>query len=67
MFRLESKSSAGFRMQPYPWAADLFWPGHLHGTGCFSARAMDTGFPIVLWCLSLGLGYAVTPPFLAGV
>ena len=31
-------------------------PGHLHGTGCLSARAMDTGFPTVAWRLYLGLG-----------
>ena len=65
--RLESQSSAGLRMQPYPQSLDLFWASHLHGTGCLSARAMDTGFPIVVWCLCLGLGSAVTPPFLAGV
>ena len=35
-----------------------FWPGHLHGTGCLSARAMDTGFPTVVWCLYLSLGCA---------
>ena len=28
---------------------------------------MDTGFPIVVWCLCFGLGSAVTLPFLAGV
>ena len=61
------KSSAGLRMQPYPRAPDQVWPGHLHGTGCPSARAMDTGFPIVVWCLCLGLGSAPTPPFLARV
>ena len=59
-------------MQPYPLAPDLVWPGHLHGTGCLSARAMDTGFPTVLWRLCLGPGCAsvwvsVTPPALAGV
>ena len=70
--RLESQSSAGLRMQPYPPAPDLVWPGHLHGTGCLSARAMDTGFPTVLWrlCLSPGCAWArvsVPPPTLAGV
>ena len=54
--RLESQSSAGLRMQPYPRSPDLVWPGHLHGTGCLSARAMDTGFPTVAWRLCLGLG-----------
>ena len=38
-------------MQFYPRAPDLFWPGHLHGTGCVSARPMDTDFPTVVWCL----------------
>ena len=28
---------------------------------------MDTGFPTVVWCLCLGLGFAVTPPIVAGV
>ena len=32
-------------MQPYPRSPDLVWPGHLHGTGCLSARAVGTGFP----------------------
>ena len=54
--RLESQSSAGLRMQPYPRSLDLVWPGHLHGTGCLSARAMDTGFPTVAWRLRFGLG-----------
>ena len=59
-------------MQPYPRAPDLVWPGHLHGTGCLSARAMDTGFPTVMWRLCFGLVGAcvwvpVTPPALAGV
>ena len=43
-------------MQPYPRSPDLVWPGHLHGTGCLSARAMDTGFPTVVRRLCLGLG-----------
>ena len=43
-------------MQPYPRAPDLVWPGHLHGTGCLSAPAMDTGLPSVVWLLCLGLG-----------
>ena len=43
-------------MQPYPRSPDLVWPGELHGTGCLSARAMDTGFPTVAWRLCLGLG-----------
>ena len=43
-------------MQPYPRAPDLVWPGDLHGTGCLSARATDTGFPTVVWFLCLGPG-----------
>ena len=54
--RLESQSSAGLRMQPYPRAPDLVWPGHLHGTGCLSARAVGTGFPTVGLRLWLGPG-----------
>ena len=59
-------------MQPYPRAPELFWPGHLHGTGCLSARAMETWFPTVVWPFCLGPGCAwarvsVTPPTLAGV
>ena len=65
--RLESQSSAGLRMQPCPLSPVLVWPGHLHGTGCLSAEAMDTGFPTFEWHLCLGLGSAVTPPILAGV
>ena len=64
---LESQSSAGLRMQPYPWTLDLVWLGHLHGTGCLSARAMDTGLPTVVWRLCLGLSFAVTLPLLAGI
>ena len=70
--RLESQSSAGLRMQPYTRSPDLIWPGHLHRRGCLSARAMDTGFPTVVWRLCLGPGCAwvwvsVTLPALAGV
>ena len=65
--RLESQSSAGLRMQPYPRSPDLVWPGHLHGTGCLSARAMDTGLLTVVWCLCVGLGFGCAPPLLAGV
>ena len=48
-------------MQPYTRSPDLVWPGHLHGTGCLSARAMDAGFPTVVCCLCLGLGCAWAP------
>ena len=59
-------------MQPYPWSPDLVCPGHLHGTGCLSARAVGTGFPTVVWRLCLGpvCGWVLvllTPPVLAGV
>ena len=43
-------------MQPYPRSLDLVWPGHLHGTGCLSARAVGTGFPTVGLRLCLGPG-----------
>ena len=43
-------------MQPYPRAPYLVWPGHMHGTGCLIARAMDTGFPTVVLCLCFGPG-----------
>ena len=39
-------------MQTYPRSPDLVWPGHLHGSGCLSARAVGTWFPTVglrLW------------------
>ena len=65
--RLQSQNSAGVRMQPYPRALDLVWPGHLHGTGPLSARAMDTGFHTVVWRLCLGLSFALTPPILARI
>ena len=54
-------------MQPWPRSADLVWPGHLHGTGCLNVRAMDTGFPTVVWRACCGLGFAVTLLFLASV
>ena len=59
-------------MQPYARAPDLVWPGHLHGTGCLSARAVGTGFPTVVWRLCLGpvggwVRVLLTPPVLAGV
>ena len=59
-------------MQPYPRSPDLVWPGHLHGTGCLSARAVGTGFPTVVWRLCLGpvggwVWVLLTPPVLAGV
>ena len=41
-------------MQPYPRSPDLVWLGHLHGTGCLSARAVGTGFPTVVRRLCLG-------------
>ena len=54
--RLKSQRSAGLRMQPYPRSPDLLWPGHLHGSGCLSARAVGTGFPTVGLRLWLGPG-----------
>ena len=59
-------------MKPYPRSPDLVWPGHLHGTGCLSARAVGTGFPTVVrrWCLGPVGGWVwvlLTPPVLAGV
>ena len=59
-------------MQPYPRAPDLVSPGHLHGTGCLSARAVGTGFATVVWRLCLGpvggwVRVLLTPPVLAGV
>ena len=54
-------------MQPYPPAPDLFWPGHLHGTGCLSVRAMDTWFATVVRRAYLGWGLAVFWPFLVEV
>ena len=59
-------------MQPYPRSPDLVWPGHLHGTGCLSARAVGTGVPTVVrrLCLGTGCGWVwvlLTPPVLAGV
>ena len=59
-------------MQPYPRSPDLAWPGHLHGTGCLSARAVGTGFPTVVRRLCLGpvcgwVWVLLTQPVLAGV
>ena len=66
------KSSAGLRMQPYPRSPDLVWPGHLHGTGCLSARAVGTGCHTVVRRLCLGpvngwVWVLLTPPVPAGV
>ena len=59
-------------MQLYPRSTDLVCPGHLHGTGCLSARAVGTGFPTVVrrLCLGPGCGWVwvlLSPPVLAGV
>ena len=59
-------------MPPYPRSPDLVWPGHLHGTGCLSARAVGSGFPTVVRRLCWGpvCGWVLvllTPPLLAGV
>ena len=54
-------------MQLHVQSPDLVWLGHLHGTGCLSARAMDTRSPTVVCCLCLRLGFAVTQQLLAGV
>ena len=74
--RLETLSSAGLRMQPYPRAPGHVWPGHLHGAGCLSARAMGTRFPTSLLLLPCRLSLlsqthipicACSPPLVAGV
>ena len=49
-------------MQPYPRSLGQIWPGHLHGRGCLSARAIGTGFPTVVWRAQLVLG--LPPPWL---
>ena len=59
-------------MQPYPRSPDLVWRGHLHGTGCLSARALGTGVPTVVGRLCLGrvrgwVWVLLTPPVLARV
>ena len=59
-------------MQPYRRSPDLVSPGHLHGTGCLSARAVGTGFPTVVrrLCLGPGCGWVwvlLTLPVQAGV
>ena len=58
-------------MQPCPGSPDLVLPGHLHGTGCLSARAVGTGFPTVVRRFCLGrvcrwVWVLLTPPVLAG-
>ena len=65
--RLESQSSASFGMQPYPRSLDLVWPGFLHGMSCLSARAMNTGFPTVVWRLCLVLDLALAACWGAGL
>ena len=44
-------------MQPYPRSPDLVWPGHLHGTGCLSARAVGTGFSYCCAAFVFGSGW----------
>ena len=70
--RLESQSSAGLRMQPYPRSLDLVWPGHLHGTRPPQCRGY--GHWVSYCCVAfafrsgLRLGFvSVTLPALAGV
>ena len=58
-------------MQPFPRSPDLVWPGHLHGTGCLSARAVGTGLPTVVGRLCLGpvcgwVWVLLTPPVCLG-
>ena len=60
MHRLQSKRSADLRMQPYPPSPGHIWPGDLHGTGCLSTRAMDTGFCTVASCARLGWGLSLS-------
>ena len=77
---LKSQSSADPWMQPYSRALVHVWPGHLHGAGCLSDRAIDTGPPTAvpllplpsnpgwrLWGVCLGQGFAFTLPIKAGV
>ena len=44
-------------MQPYPRSPHLVWPGHLHGTGCLSARAVGTGFSYCCAAFVFGSGW----------
>ena len=43
----------------------LVWPGHLHGTGFLSARAVGTGFPTVVRRLCL-VKLVLTPVAILG-
>ena len=61
------KAAQALGCNPPPGLRISFLPGHLHGTGCLSARAMDTESSTVVWCWCLGSGFALTPPILAGV
>ena len=54
-------------MQPYPRSLDLVWPGHVNATGCLSVRAIDTGFPTVVWRTRLVLGLVLSWPLLVWV
>ena len=48
-------------MQPQPRSLALFWPGHLHGTGCLSAQAIDIGFSYCCVAFVFGYGFFVNP------
>ena len=66
------KAAQALGCGPYPRSPDLVWPGHLHGTGCLSARAVGTGFRTVVrrLCLDPVCGWVwvlLTLPVLAGV
>ena len=50
-------------MQPYPRSLDLVWPGHLHGTGCLSARAVGTGFSYCCVAFVFGSGWRLGAGF----
>ena len=50
-------------MQPYPRSPDLVWPGHLHGTGCLSARAVGTGFRYCCVAFVFGSGWRLGAGF----
>ena len=57
--RSASSTKAAQALGCIPGAPDHVWPGHLHGAGRLNARAMDTGFPTVVWRARLVLGFAL--------
>ena len=61
-FASSPKAALAFRMQPYLRSPDLVLPGHLHGTGCLSVRAIDTTYSTAVWRATFGFELVLSWP-----